>query len=134
LDGTIAAALWGWAETGTTVAAGGATATVGVAAGIVSGIVLGMPSSIAGPEYDQLVFRTNPNKKGSTPNYKKPKSKNGTCSYKGPPPSDFDIFMMTTGATIIKFAAEAIEAAAPGPPPNTWPGRVKGIFDLFFGS
>jgi hypothetical protein len=44
--------------------------------------------------YDDMIpehmLRVNPNVKGSTPNYKKPKGKSGQCSYKGPPPDDFD--------------------------------------------
>jgi RHS repeat-associated protein len=73
LAGTLATTLWSWGGAGTRVVAGGATATVGLTGGIVTGIIFGMPTSMAGGEYDHLVFRANPNTKGSTPITKSPK-------------------------------------------------------------
>ena len=140
LEGTLAATLWGWVGTGTRVAAGGATATVGVTGGIVTGIIFGMPSSMAGGEYDYLVFRTNPNVKGSTPNYKKPKGGSKQCSYKGPPPDDFDklywAMMAAAGSPVgqkilnelPEFLGAQIPDPAQAPPSQVSPGSALGYF------
>lgn len=72
-------------------------------------------------------YRTNPNKKGSIPNYKKPQ-KPGQCSYKGPPPDGFDYLNILAGTSIAQFASDFIEGAVPGgPPPPTFGGLLGNI-------
>ena len=78
-------------------------------------------------------YRTNPNTRGSTPNYKKPKGKPNQCSYKGPPPDNFDLLMILAGTPIAQFAIDFAQAQIPGgPPPNSLGGVIGAIInDLF---
>lgn len=123
---------------GVGASASGAALTTGTIGGIVTGIVLGLPSSTAGPEIDSYpALRVNPNVKGSTPNYKKPKGKSGQCSYKGPQkdPNPFLPYLIPIMASpeTVQNASDFIEGFVPGgPPPPNYAGLAGSIAgDLF---
>jgi len=84
-----------------------------------------------------LVYRTNPNIKGSTPNYKKPKGKPNKCSYKGPGPNDpFLLFLIAVlnkipyGQQILNSIPDAVGSFMPDPPSPNNIARIKGVYDF----
>ena len=77
---------------------------------------------------DIATYRTNPNTKGSTANYRKPKGNSNQCSYKGPPPDDYDYLKMLAGTTAAQNIYDFLQAQLPGPPPVSLGGALGALF------